>query len=206
MDKETRCKCFGGPLDNSCDELVVVEPISRRQLRALAFHYMYAIDRGDYTETVGEVAEKFKEFYGLTAHDNAFVLTMVQGVIENQARYQKMLQPILEHWPVDRLGCCTRLILCTAMWEFEQEDSIVSVIINEAVEMAKAFAEKDAYRFINGVLDQVQKRYPHLSKVASSSASVDTSSSSESSSSSAESSGEDEIKSEPSTSDSSVSE
>jgi N utilization substance protein B len=61
------------------------------------------------------------------------------------------------------LGFSTRIILRIAMWEFNYSDMPPSIIINEAIELAKCFAEHDAYKFINGVLDEwVKKNKPEL--------------------------------------------
>jgi N utilization substance protein B len=38
-------------------------------------------------------------------------------------------------------------------------DTSPTIIINEAVELAKCFAEKDAYKFVNGILDEALKKY-----------------------------------------------
>jgi len=46
-----------------------------------------------------------------------------------------------------------------ALWELIQSKAIASIIINEAVELAKIFAEKDAFKFINGILDQYCKEH-----------------------------------------------
>ena len=32
------------------------------------------------------------------------------------------------------------------------------IIINEAIELAKCFSEKDAYKFINGILDEAVRK------------------------------------------------
>jgi len=161
VSRDELCRCNGGLNDLNCDELIAVNPITRRQLRALAFHYLYALDRGDYQESLADVAQAFLDNFGLQPGDNQFALIIAQGVVDNHQRYGALLQPYLEHWRFDRLGCCTRLILYMAIWEFEQPQAIASIVINEAVELSKAFAEKDAYRFINGVLDQLKFSYPH---------------------------------------------
>jgi N utilization substance protein B len=44
-----------------------------------------------------------------------------------------------------------------ASWELLETDTPSTIVINEAIELAKAFSEKDAYKFINGVLDQAVK-------------------------------------------------
>lgn len=158
---DTRCRCNDGPINNGCDEIVSVDPTTRRQLRALAFHYIYAIDRSDYQESLPEVAQRFLEGFSLKPRDHHFALALAQGVIDNHERYAALIQPLLEHWRFDRLGCCTRIVLLMALWEFEQPDAVASIVINEAVELAKVFAERDAYRFVNGILDQAKMAYPH---------------------------------------------
>jgi N utilization substance protein B len=65
--------------------------------------------------------------------------------------------PFLHNWRFDRIGCCTKLILRFAMWELFYTDTPDSIVINEAVELAKCFSEKDAYKFINGILDEAIK-------------------------------------------------
>jgi N utilization substance protein B len=164
-DKKTVfCRCNGGIADAGCDDLIAVTPVTRRQMRALAFHYIYALDRSDYQDSVEEVAQRFLEHFSLQPKDQTFALVLAQGVADNHDRYARELQPMLEHWRVDRLGCCTRLVLYMAMWELEQPQAIASIIINEAVELSKTFSERDAYRFVNGTLDQMKHAYPHSIK------------------------------------------
>jgi N utilization substance protein B len=45
-------------------------------------------------------------------------------------------------------------------------DLDVPVVINEALELAKIFAEKDGYKFVNGVLDEWAKRNPRLEEAS----------------------------------------
>ena len=70
-----------------------------------------------------------------------------------------MIRPLLKNWKLERLGCCTLLILRMAFWELQQENAVTSIVINEAIELAKTFAEKDSYRFVNGILDEACKVY-----------------------------------------------
>jgi N utilization substance protein B len=52
-----------------------------------------------------------------------------------------------------------RLILRLAVYEFLQErDTPASVIINEAIELARSFSADEAVPFVNGVLDAVRRR------------------------------------------------
>jgi N utilization substance protein B len=52
-----------------------------------------------------------------------------------------------------------RLILRLAVYEFlEEKDTPASVIINEAIELARSFSSDDAVAFVNGVLDAVRRK------------------------------------------------
>ncbi len=53
---------------------------------------------------------------------------------------------------------CTRLILRIGVWEMKYTKTDSTVVINEAVELAKCFAEGEAYKFVNGILDEWSKR------------------------------------------------
>jgi N utilization substance protein B len=131
---------------------------SRRDLRALAFHLCYAVDRFDYSVTVDDVVQNFKDGFDVQVADDSLAIIMAKGAVEDREKLDEQIKPLLKNWKIERLGCCTLLILRLALWELSQEDAIPSVVINEAIELAKCYAEKDAYKFINGILDEACKK------------------------------------------------
>jgi len=133
--------------------------LSRRDVRSLAFHIVYAVDRSDYAIPLPEIVADFARNFNLDIPEDSYAITLAQGAIENREALDELIRPLLKNWKLERLGCCTRLILRLALWELQQPDALSSVIINEAVELAKAFAEKDAYKFVNGVLDTLSKQF-----------------------------------------------
>lgn len=134
-----------------------VHVIPRREMRSLAFHLIYAVDRNDYAISLDDMVERFRIGYKLDISENSPAITIARNAIENRVNLDTKVKPFLKNWKLERLGCCTKLILRIALWELEQKNAIVSIIINEAVELAKCFAEKDAYKFVNGVLDKIWK-------------------------------------------------
>lgn len=134
-----------------------LRPESRRDMRALAFHFLYAVDRFDYTVPLEEIVQNFRDGFHVDIIDDALAVVMASGAIEQRDKLDLLIKPLLRNWRIERLGCCTRLILRLALWELQQPDAIASIVINEAIELAKAFAEKDAYKFINGILDEAVK-------------------------------------------------
>jgi len=140
--------------------MVAIQPLrpeSRRDMRALAFHFIYAMDRSDYAISIEEIIQNFRSGFNVEIDDDSLAVTMAQGAIEQREELDELVKPLLRNWKLERLGCCTRLILRLALWELQQPDAIASIVINEAIELAKAFAEKDAYKFINGILDEAAK-------------------------------------------------
>lgn len=136
----------------SCDNL------SQRDRRSLVFHLLYAADAFDYDISTEALIEKFAHGYDCVIDRNDQVFLMAQEVIEKREELDRQILPLLENWKFERLSVATRLILRYAIWELTSTDTSSIIVINEAVELAQCFAEKDAYRFVNGILDEWRKR------------------------------------------------
>lgn len=139
------------------DFIKSVKPDSRRNERIIAFNLIYAADRFDYTVDLADLVQTFQYGYDLPVDGNEFIIKLANGVVNDRSELDQEITPFLKNWRLDRLGCCTRLILRIALWELEHDQTPSSIIINEAVELAKLFAEKDAYKFVNGILDEIVK-------------------------------------------------
>lgn len=131
---------------------------SRRQERSLIFHLLYVMDSWSYEEPLERVIENFNAGYDCSIAPDGEIAHMVQAIVAQRDQLDETVKPLLAHWRLERLGVCTRLILRMATWELLNTDTPLQIVINEAVELAKCFAEKGAYKFINGVLDELMKR------------------------------------------------
>lgn len=131
---------------------------SRRDVRSLIFHLLYAMEAFDYTEPLSEIIYLFNRELQTGIPEKGEVETVVQAVVDQRNELDDKIRPLLANWRLERLGCSTRLILRLAIWEMENEDTASTVIINEAIELSKAFSEKDAYKFVNGILDEAAKQ------------------------------------------------
>lgn len=130
---------------------------SRRDERVLAFFLIYAVDRFDYTVQLDDVIDQFKNGLDIDVPRSSFAAELARGTIELRDELDEQIKLHLKNWKLERLGCCTRIILRLSLWELRQPDATPSIVINEAIELAKTFAEKDAYKFINGILDEICK-------------------------------------------------
>jgi len=138
------------------------ETYSRTQVRSLIFHVVYVLDNYNYDVSVASVIDNINRGYEQHIPLDGEVAQSVESLVTHRAQLDKNIQAFLEHWRLERLGLCTRIILRMGVWELLFTDTPSSIIINESIELAKDFAEKDAYKFINGILDQVAEKREEL--------------------------------------------
>jgi N utilization substance protein B len=88
--------------------------------------------------------------------DKAFIEELVKGVTAHEDELDKALQPIAPEWPIDQIARMDRVVLRIGLYELTfGKDVPPKVVINEAVELAKAFGSENSSKFINGVLGTV---------------------------------------------------
>jgi N utilization substance protein B len=87
-----------------------------------------------------------------------FAETLIRGSMEHRGFIDSVIVTQLEHWDLSRLSFVDRAILRFSTFSlFFQDDVPDTVVINEAIDIAKIFGTDDSYRFVNGVLDGIRK-------------------------------------------------
>ena len=131
---------------------------SNRHLgRIVALQTLYEQDfrqeAGDDTLDVAEVLNRNISRYRETIDDTDFILQLVEGVTKQQATLDETLQPLAPEWPIEQIARMDRVVLRIGSYELLfATDVPPKVVINEAVELAKAFGGDNSSKFINGVL------------------------------------------------------
>lgn len=160
-NENTQSTLVDGPLpqpENACQTLDEIVQ-SRRKFRSLLFHILYAIDAFDYEVSARNVAEKLNNEYETDIDLDGDITKQVEAIASKRQELDAILIPFLENWRFERIGKCTLLILRYAIWEMLHTKMPHTIIINEAIELAKCFSEKDAYKFVNGILDKISAQY-----------------------------------------------
>lgn len=110
-------------------------------------------DAGDTDFDRDEVLERNIDRYKDMVDDVEFVRALVAGVTKHADSLDTKLQPIAPEWPIDQIARMDRVILRIGLYELENEKDVPpKVVINEAVELAKAFGGENSSKFVNGVL------------------------------------------------------
>jgi N utilization substance protein B len=128
---------------------------TRHHARMAVVSLLYAFDlgNGNIAEHTDEILEEKK----IRNKQKDFALALFAGVMENIEVCDKAIIEHLKEWDFERLGAIERATLRLAAYEilFGTLDS--AVVINEAVEITKAFGTEQSPKFINGVLDAIAK-------------------------------------------------
>jgi N utilization substance protein B len=102
---------------------------------------------------LSSVLDRNIERYSETIDDKAFIVSLVNGVDKYQKQLDDTLQPIAPEWPLTQIARMDRVVLRMGLYELTYEKDVPpKVVINEAVELAKAFGSENSSKFINGVL------------------------------------------------------
>lgn len=127
---------------------------SRSTGRRLA---MQAIFQAELSKTDVESALKYLyEEEELSDEAMSFSSRIAKGVERSRKEIDSLLETCSKNWPVDRMDLVDKSISKVAIYEMMHEKSTPrSVVINEAVELAKKYSGDDSSSFINGVLDKI---------------------------------------------------
>jgi len=98
--------------------------------------------------------------YEETIEDKAFIESLVRGVAGKESELDDIIRPVAPEWPIEQIARMDRVILRIGVYELLFEDSVPpKVVINEAVELAKAFGGDNSSKFINGVLGTILRNH-----------------------------------------------
>ena len=90
------------------------------------------------------------------ADGRAYADEAVRGVGANRDALDARIMGASTHWRLERMGRVDRNVLRLGTWELEHHLSVPrAVILDEAVELAKAFGTDESSAFVNGVLNKV---------------------------------------------------
>ncbi len=119
----------------------------------------FRVSCGDENFEIDEVLQRNIHRYHDTIDDQSFIVKLVHGVLKEQDKLDAILQPVAPEWPIDQIARMDRIVLRLGLYELLHEPSVPpKVVINEAVELAKAFGGENSSKFVNGVLGTVLRK------------------------------------------------
>jgi N utilization substance protein B len=125
--------------------------VSVNNVRIMALQALYESDSSGHSLDMALSRLLSAKSIGKKVH--ATIREIAEGVLENEVEIDKLIAKLAPAWPVKQIPIVDRNVLRIAIFEMVYNKSApLKVIINEAVELAKAYGSTSSSRFINGVL------------------------------------------------------
>lgn len=128
---------------------------TRTQARESVIGLLYAYDLGN--EGIRKFVDEILEDKKIRNKQKEFALDLFNGVIENIEDIDQEIISHLKQGGIKDIGSVEKSILRLAIYEIKVKALDKAIVINEAIELSKKLASDGAPKFINGVLDKVNK-------------------------------------------------
>lgn len=127
---------------------------TRRRVREVVLQLLYEDDLNP--EQNVQVASQFLES---RLHHNGplveFARELWRNVLKHRWEIDKALSSKAANWSLRRMAAIDRNILRLGAYEILMTNTPGRVVINEAVELAKRYGDRQSGQFVNGILDRI---------------------------------------------------
>ena len=89
---------------------------------------------------------------------NKFYKEILKGVSENLEGFDETIQDYVDR-PIQQLDVIEKNILRISLYELRKKELDSSIVINEAIRMAKKYGSVEGYKLVNAVLDKIIKAH-----------------------------------------------
>lgn len=129
----------------------------RRESRELALQILYALDANP-SVGIRETLQTFREEQtDVLSRVREFAEGLVQGVQEHREVIDAAIKARSKNWTLVRMPRVDLNVMRMATYELMfRQDIPKKVSINEAIEIARKFGDKESPAFVNGILDEIE--------------------------------------------------
>ena len=125
---------------------------------ALQMLYQWEVGRASADEAFATYWPSHDPDGAVTEEARAFANGLVRATIARLGEADALIAAHARNWRLERMAVIDRLVLRLGITELLNDpDTPPTVVINEALELARTFSGEEPVPFINGVLDAVRK-------------------------------------------------
>jgi N utilization substance protein B len=110
-----------------------------------------------YAELTGQHLPAMDKLLRSLSGGRDFTDRLATGTLTELKTVDERIMTRAEHWRIERMALVDRNILRLAVYEMLNEETPYTVVINEALEIARRFSTFEATQFINGILDAIKQ-------------------------------------------------
>jgi N utilization substance protein B len=134
---------------------------SRRKAREYALQMLFLWDITH--DAIEQIKDTFWDAQDEPDEARHFAEVLASGAIAHVEKIDALIQRHAENWRLDRMAVVDRNILRLATYEFLYDaETPKTIVINEAIEVARRFSAQESPQFINGILDSIRKEVENL--------------------------------------------
>ena len=128
---------------------------TRTQARESVIGLLYAYDLGN--EGIVKFVDEILEDKKIRNKQKDFALNLFNGTVQNIEKIDEQIKLYLTQGTLEDIGSVEKSILRLAVYEILFENLQKAIVINEAIELSKRLASDGAPKFVNGLLDKIEK-------------------------------------------------
>jgi len=141
---------------------------TKREAREFCLQFLYHFQLPAFSDLKKELDtaslfERLQDFKStlnieLSSESQAYVASMVGGIIKSHESLEEVLVKYLKNWKLSRISKIEHTIFMMAIYELTYHPEVPGkVVINEAIELGKKYSTKESSSFLNGILDNIYK-------------------------------------------------
>lgn len=132
---------------------------NRRKSRELALQTLYACEIGSGGDDWRQMLTNIADSSSFSPDIVKYASELVKTVFDNRESLDEMIKERAANWDLKRMAAIDRNILRLSIAELRFfSGTPVKVVIDEAVELAKMFGTDDSGKFVNGIIDSINKK------------------------------------------------
>lgn len=136
------------------------QPRKRTLARQLAVQGLYKwqmLKSVNTDELIAQLPELLGQDHNVNTIDKEHLTTLIDKIPARATELDELLSEFIDR-DIDTLDPIEHAILRIGAYEMTEIKTPASVMINEAIELAKVFGGSDGHKFVNGVLDKLAKK------------------------------------------------
>jgi N utilization substance protein B len=127
---------------------------ARHSGREAALQMLFQIEASEVS--ADKAVELFWRTFEADPDGRAYADALVRGVEAELEAIDKKITSASQNWRIERMSRVDRNLLRLGTWELMTKPDIPrAVVLDEAIELAKAYGTEESSGFVNGVLDRI---------------------------------------------------
>lgn len=147
---------------------------TRHIARTIALQTLFELDikgqLSDATDLVDSIIQRNTDEFGEGTKDTTFTKDIVTNALSRRITIDDIITRAAPDWPLEKIGVVDRNVLRIGLTELlfgDRSQVPPKVAIDEAIELAKAYAGETSGKFVNGVLGAIYKEMGEPEKAQS---------------------------------------